>query len=704
MQDFWNHIAVIWNRASWTSIALYVGLALLSLAVMVLMRTKWGQTQPLTKCIGLSVLAHLLLALYAMTIEIVHSPAGASVGQGIHATLIDLGPVAWEQLAPPVDQPSTDAHSTPGDAPELQSATDLEHLAQLAPQRSGELLRASKYNATVAKDPAAQAATSEPQPLPENAPPTLDASPKASDQVARMTPLPAQDPLPVTHKAASPPSPVSPAMAAVPVAIVAKTALPVTGTDVTAKSITQDSTLSTALQPPAEPQPSGELPPAAVGSPPIAPSFPATNTNQPGSVVAASTAVPQAALSSNASGAIPDNPGNTLPASLPSSAARQVDSPAVSGQNVQSIASTPPSNPGIHVPAIYQDRFAADRLTLLKSRGGTIESEAAVQAALAWLAAAQSPDGSWNAAKYGAGAERQVLGHNRAGAGAKADTAMTGLALLAFLGAGHTHLEGKYSTNVRLGLEYLLSVQARDGNLSGQAELFAAMYAHGMATLAISEALAMSRDTRLESAVRKALNFTIAAQHLPTGSWRYQTNEPGDMSQLGWQLMALKSGEAAGISIPAATREGMVRFIRSASGGTHGGLAAYRAGERMTRPMTAEGLVCRQFLGMQSSNPAGQEAAVYLLGELPHPQRINLYYWYYGTLGMYQQGGPAWEKWNQALQATLLPRQVISGTHAGSWDPDCVWGGYGGRVYSTAMGALCLEIYYRYLPMYQRER
>ena len=85
---------------------------------------------------------------------------------------------------------------------------------------------------------------------------------------------------------------------------------------------------------------------------------------------------------------------------------------------------------------------------------------------------------------------------------------------------------------------------------------------------------------------------------------------------------------------------------------------------------------------------------------MPNKDKVNLYYWYYGTLGMYQLQGDYWQRWNEALQAALVGRQQTDGDLAGSWDPVCVWGGYGGRVYSTAMSALCLEVYYRFLPLY----
>src|SRR4029079_6650299 len=125
-------------------------------------------------------------------------------------------------------------------------------------------------------------------------------------------------------------------------------------------------------------------------------------------------------------------------------------------------------------------------------RGGSAESEAAVQAALQWLAGNQSSDGRWDADRFGAGKEEKILGQDRQGAGARAYTAMTGLALLTFLGAGNTHLEGKYKDHVKRGLEHLLNAQAADGNLAGDAELYAFMYSHGIATLAVSEAYALT--------------------------------------------------------------------------------------------------------------------------------------------------------------------------------------------------------------------
>jgi hypothetical protein len=164
--------------------------------------------------------------------------------------------------------------------------------------------------------------------------------------------------------------------------------------------------------------------------------------------------------------------------------------------------------------------------------------------------------------------------------------------------------------------------------------------------------------------------------------------------------MVLKSAELAGVPVPQRTLRGARRYLQSASSGQYGGLAAYRPVEQPSRPMTAEALACRMLLGTKQNDPAAQEAGNHLLGELPGAGRKNLYYWYYGTLGMYYLQGVPWERWNRALQKTLLEDQHATGPLAGSWEPDSVWGGYGGRVYSTALAALCLEVYYRFLPLY----
>jgi len=361
-----------------------------------------------------------------------------------------------------------------------------------------------------------------------------------------------------------------------------------------------------------------------------------------------------------------------------------------------------PADPTL--PITYADRFAKDRDALVEQRGGSAQTERAVRAALGWLATSQSKNGGWDASRFGAGAARVILSQDRRGAGAQGDMGVTGLALLAFLGSGHTHTGGDYTREVAGGLEYLRQRQRADGSLYGDAQFFARMYCHSMATFAVCEALALTKDQRLEPMARAAVGYTLSMQHPLDGGWRYQRGDMGDTSQLGWQLMTLKSARLAGIAIPETAWARVDLFLRRVRRGHAGGLAAYRPNSSVSRSMTAEALFCRQLqqeqqLG-QLSDAAIQEAIVSVTAELPSTSRRNLYFWYYATLALHRSqrqstlAAAAWEDWNHALTTALLTTQQGDG----SWDVNTVWGGCGGRVYTTALAALCLEVYYRYNP------
>ncbi len=402
---------------------------------------------------------------------------------------------------------------------------------------------------------------------------------------------------------------------------------------------------------------------------------------------------------------VPPAPASDLPPTATDAESSDTAVPAATDLPSVSVATEPivprRLGDGEEMPNLLRARVG-NRLLLAERFGGTATTEGAVEAALDWLAANQSDGGRWDADQHGAGRENRHLGHDRQGAGKRADTGITGLALLAYLGAGQSHLEGKHREHVQHGLEFLLASQASDGNLSADAELFARMYCHGIATLALCEAYALTGDERLKPGVTRAVNYSLRSQHAE-GGWRYQPGDRGDMSQFGWQVMALKSAELAGMPIPAETKFRMTRFLRSCSGGTYHGLAAYRPGDRASRTMTAEAMVCRVFLASENDAATLDEATRFVLEELPSARDANVYYWYYGTLAMFQRQGNDWRKWNAAMQPALLDSQRFDGRFAGSWDPDQQWGAYGGRVYSTALGALCLEVYYRYLPLHGGE-
>ncbi len=198
------------------------------------------------------------------------------------------------------------------------------------------------------------------------------------------------------------------------------------------------------------------------------------------------------------------------------------------------------------VPGTLESDFAnrrgsAKEQALLRT-GGDASTEAAVEAALRFLAEAQRSDGAWDPRASGAGKERAPLGTPRGGAGARAETAITGLALLTMIGAGNTHQTGDYADNVYRGLAYLIKNQHPSGSLAGNASVYAANYSHGMAALAMCEAAAITRDPSAMLSAQRAVSHTLRMQHPTTGGWRYTEGDPGDLSQLGWQAMVLDAG------------------------------------------------------------------------------------------------------------------------------------------------------------------
>ena len=375
------------------------------------------------------------------------------------------------------------------------------------------------------------------------------------------------------------------------------------------------------------------------------------------------------------------------------------------------------TRPPADVPAVYRSRLDPNRFALAQRAGASRESEQAVERALVWLQKHQDADGRWDAgtAKYRDGtvanSDDDFTAHCPPGDICfgecfywEADTAVTGLALLAYLGSGYTHLDGQYAETVAKGLEYLRMEQKPDGDLRGRS-VAVGMYCHAMASLALCEAYALTGDPKLRDSVERAVGFLVRSRARDGLAWRYAPGASfGDTSILGWIVLVLKSAQEVGIPIQPSTKTGIATWLNKIASGASKGLARYQplSQYQATPTMTAEAWVCRQFLGLDVSPEASREAAEFLLRNGPQASEYNLYYWYYGTLAMYQNGGDAWTRWNREARDQIIRRQRPNGHAAGSWDPDASqYGSRGGRIYCTAMATLSLEVYYRYLRLYE---
>jgi hypothetical protein len=686
---------------------LWLGLAMFTAGLAVLLYTRWGQYKPLRKCMAMSLLAHLLLAGYAATIEIVTPLPPPAAEPVVHVTLSDkpdeapatggAQPLPAKTSERPWEVFANDAVAQPKAAAPERGKTDQPP----APRRLVRVEEAKLPGAA----PLGHVALPETKTLPPKATAVVEAAGRSTPNEAAAA---IEAPAAQRRAAAAPP---------LPSATVAPRER------LTGEVSTQPARPST-----------NDLPAALLDQ--IVPLPKMSETGDHNALITAAdapnpmrtkpvermihkvsgdAAYSGAAAADQTSGG--GGPGGSEAGrmSAPSVAGLTRKGPGGQGGGGDGMGPVASLTPNIKlppaarsrsdeekqpVPNAYRLRVAPNRIDVIQGHGGTAETEAAVKAALKWLADNQAADGHWDPRAHEAGKETNAMGRDRHGAGSRADTGITGLALLSFLGSGHTHLDGPYHEDVRRGLEYLMRVQAADGNLGGNAAMFEFMYCHAMSTCALSEAYGMTRDDRLREAVERAIGYTLAAQDQKGGGWRYRPGDPGDTSQLGWQLMALKSAELAGLPVPERTRQGIIRYLQSVSAGQYGGRSSYRPGEQTTRSMTAEALLCWQFLGLAREHPACNEAGNFLLGELPGEGTFNLYYWYYATFSMYQLQGVYWQRWNEALRTTLVSLQVKEGPLAGSWNTNELWGGYGGRVYTTALAALTLEVYYRFLPLY----
>ncbi len=377
--------------------------------------------------------------------------------------------------------------------------------------------------------------------------------------------------------------------------------------------------------------------------------------------------------------------------------------------------------------AIAADAFALRRSRRISGLGAgrpapLPKTEQSVERGLRFLKRYQAPDGRWSLHAFGQGVE----GFDREIPQLRSDTAATGLAVLAFLGAGYHHQADTYREVVDGGLSFLVRNQQASGDLFVPEDELSnrsvALYSHGIAALALAEAYGMTHDPRLKDPAQRAMDFISASQHPRWGGWRYVPGLSADTSVSGWMVLALKSGELGGLEVPRPTFLAIDHWLAAAQASDEQpylfrynpyapNTRSQRHGRKATHSMTSVGLLMHMYRGMQRDNSMLQAGARYLAVHLPaegtrtNPAR-DTYYWYYATQVMFHMGDPYWDVWNASLHPLLVEAQLSRGDFAGSWDPirpvPDRWGAHAGRLYVTTMNLLSLEVYYRHLPIYDQ--
>ncbi len=342
-------------------------------------------------------------------------------------------------------------------------------------------------------------------------------------------------------------------------------------------------------------------------------------------------------------------------------------------------------------------------MAAIKRAGGNEASERAVAAALKWLAEHQLPDGGWSFDHTMSPYCRGQCTH--AGTLGTARNGATAMALLPFLGAGQTHMDGKYKAVVKQGLAYLMMHQKPQGTGGSFHEGGGSMYSHGLCAITLCEAYAMTHDKGLQGPAQASLNFIVDAQDPVGGGWRYSPRTPGDTSVVGWQLMALKSGHMGYLVVPPNVVRGSVKFLDhvSAESGAFYGYTDPAVGRDAT---TAVGLLCRMYLGWDKTNPALERGVQWIsergVSGAGGGGSANMYYNYYATQVIRHWGGEEWEKWNTQMRDWLVESQGKEGHETGSWNFSGGHGERGGRLYNTSMATMMLEVYYRHMPIYKQ--
>jgi hypothetical protein len=400
-------------------------------------------------------------------------------------------------------------------------------------------------------------------------------------------------------------------------------------------------------------------------------------------------------------------------------------------QDVRFIRKRSGGLPGVNVTATMgADAFARQAIRKGDQRGGepgrpSEKTEESIELGLHFLARHQMSDGSWSLNNFAAAQPQFEEEYVNERAALHSDTAATGLALMAFMGAGYHHKGDQYADLIRNGIDFLVKNQKENGDLymplDTESNRSVWLYSQGVATIALCEAYGMTQDPELREPAQKAIQFIIDSQHENRGGWRYSPNYGSDTSVTGWLMMALMSGRLANLDVPDEPFDKISGWLDKAqvsSGQRH--LYRYnpfapdtesqRHGRLANKTMTSVGLLMRLYLGWRRDNEHMIRGADYLMENLPEmgnrrdPKR-DTYYWYYATQVMFHMKGKYWEAWNNRLHPMLVDSQIQSGTFAGSWDPRRPvadrWAPHAGRIYVTTMNLLSLEVYYRHLPIYE---
>ena len=342
---------------------------------------------------------------------------------------------------------------------------------------------------------------------------------------------------------------------------------------------------------------------------------------------------------------------------------------------------------GLSLPKSMQQRCdPKKRIERLRSGGGKDMTEAAIMKGLNWLKSVQDEDGGWG------NKDKDDQGNPK-----KTDrNAMTGMALLAYL--GHCELQDSptFGPTVQKGIDFLTSTPPDPAINGGSGS-----YSHPIRAYALCEAYTMTKIPKLKEYAKRASEHVIKGQN-ESGGWAYGYGKGPvahtDLSVTGWNIQALKAAALTGIPI-----DGLDESMDKAIAYTKrcqdkSGKFAYKEGSGGKASLTGTGVLCLQIWKNANSKEAQLGLDWIIANQKKEWKQINVYEWYYHAQACFQATGVSggskyWRAWNKDFQ------QIVCGAQAsdGHWPHGYHYHG-DTEIYRTTMTILMLEVYYRYMP------
>lgn len=331
-------------------------------------------------------------------------------------------------------------------------------------------------------------------------------------------------------------------------------------------------------------------------------------------------------------------------------------------------------------PILQHEVTAAPKISALQQ-----QVDAAIVRGLKFLSRNQQASGAWTSARHGE------------------STALTSLAIMAFMAAGHVPGEGPYGDQLQRAIRWVLSEQRANGMIVSE-NVHGPMYSHGISTLMLCEVIGMVDDDlgkECRRSMESAVRLILAAQSQnksfrDKGGWRYQvTSRDSDLSVTGWQLLALRAAKNVGCDVPATNIDLAIQYVKNCAG--PGGFG-YQNGFSTSTTRTGTGIVALEVCGVHHAPESLRGADRILQRGLRFGEAWFYYGAYYCCVGMFKIGGEQWTQAKPMLFEQILRMQGPDG----GWQAGNGGERTAGNVYSTSLAILGVAVEYRYLPIYQR--